>query len=84
MHLAKCITKVEKLELYDCGIGARGVELLSQGIMRRDHPVITALIYIFFWLLFLCGYVVKRRVKLFGLGNVAQLIRCVFGLTASR
>ena len=71
MHLAKCITKVEELGLSYCGIGARGMELLSQGIMQRDHPVITALIY-FSWLIFLCGYVMKRRVRLFGLGNMSQ------------
>ena len=80
MHLAKCITKVVELKLYECSIEAK-VELLSQGIMRRDHPVITALIY-FSWLLFSYGYVVKRRVGLFGLGNVAQCIRCVFRLSA--
>ena len=51
MHLAKCITKVEKLILRVCGTGAREMEILSQGIMQRDHPVITALIC----LIFLCG-----------------------------
>ena len=71
MHLAKCITKVEELVLNACGIGAKGMELLSQGIVQRYHPVITALIR-FSWLLFLCGYVMKRRVRLFGLGNVSR------------
>ena len=71
MHLAKCIIKVEELRLYGCGIEPRGMELLSQGIMQRDHPVIIALRY-FSWLIFLCGYVMKRRVRLFGLGNVSQ------------
>ena len=47
------------------------MELLSQGIMQRDHPVITALIY-FSWLMFLCSYVMKRRVRLLGLGDVSQ------------
>ena len=54
MHLAKCITNVEALYLPGCNIGAIGVESLSQGIMQRDHPVITTLIYcfvnIFIWL----------------------------------
>ena len=71
MHLATCLTKVEELELSCCGIGAKGMELLSQGIVQRDHPVITALIY-FSWLIFLCGYVMTRRVRLFGLGNVSR------------
>ena len=44
MHLAKCITKVEELGLNNCEIGAKGMELLSQRILGRDHPVITALI----------------------------------------
>ena len=47
MHLAKCITNVEELVLDRCNIGAREVESLSQGIMQRDHPVITALMYCF-------------------------------------
>ena len=71
MHLAKCVTKVEELELSNCRIRARGIELLSQGIMQRDHPVITALVY-YSWLIFLCGYVMKRRVRLFGFGNASQ------------
>ena len=59
MYLAKYITMVEELVLDHCEIGAREMELLFQGIMQRDHPVITALIY-FSWLIFLCGYVMKR------------------------
>ena len=47
MHLAKCITNVEELYLNDCNIGAIGMESLSQGIMQRDHPVITTLVYCF-------------------------------------
>ena len=71
MHLATCLTKVEELVLNACGIEPRGMELLSQGIVQRDHPVITALIC-FSWLIFLCGYVMTRRVRLFGLANVSQ------------
>ena len=83
MHLAKCITNVEELCLHRCDIGAIEVESLSQGIIQRDHPVITTLIYNCFVNIFIL-YVMKRRVRLFGLENVAQRIWCVFGLTASR
>ena len=59
MHLAKCISNVEELRLERCDIGAIGVESLSQGIMQRDHPVITMLIYcsvnIFIWLFYKQG-----------------------------
>ena len=47
MHVAKCISNVEELELHQCEIGATGMESLSQGIMQRDHPVITAFMYRF-------------------------------------
>ena len=39
IHFAKCIPKVEELRLYDCNIGERVVEVLSQTITTRKQPV---------------------------------------------
>ena len=39
MHLAQCLYNIVELKLIQCNIGAKGVELLSEGIMQRKQPV---------------------------------------------
>ena len=39
IHLSKCIHKVKRLDIHDCGITSNGMKNLSEAIMKLDEPV---------------------------------------------
>ena len=39
VHLSTCLDKVEKLNIWNCGVGMRGLEALVHKIKERKTPV---------------------------------------------